>query len=182
MKLNKKKLAEMFGVDVRTITTWQSQGLPTISGGGKGIEVLFNSPDAIRWYAERDAAIENERLRREVEELRQANEENLQPGTIEYERYRLTKAQADEQERENARAEALLVDTEFCTFVLVKVAGEIASILDTIPTGYQRKFPGLSKRHIDHLKGEIIRARNTAASTGEKIPQFIDEYLNSPQK
>ncbi|EBM1348343.1 hypothetical protein DUF69_24985, partial [Salmonella enterica] len=34
MKVNKKQLAEIFGRDVRTITTWQSQGLPMISGGG----------------------------------------------------------------------------------------------------------------------------------------------------
>ncbi|EHU17236.1 gifsy-1 prophage protein [Escherichia coli DEC1D] len=28
MNVNKKKLADIFGVDVRTITAWQSQGLP----------------------------------------------------------------------------------------------------------------------------------------------------------
>jgi len=54
MKLNKKKLADMFGVDVRTITTWQSQGLPVISGGGKGVETLFDSVNAIRWYTALD--------------------------------------------------------------------------------------------------------------------------------
>ncbi|HHR6100830.1 TPA: terminase small subunit, partial [Providencia alcalifaciens] len=36
MNVNKKKLAEIFNVDVRTITAWQSQGLPIHSGGGKG--------------------------------------------------------------------------------------------------------------------------------------------------
>ncbi|ECD6162063.1 terminase small subunit, partial [Salmonella enterica subsp. enterica] len=36
MKVNKKKLAEIFGRDVRTITTWKKQGLPLASGGGKG--------------------------------------------------------------------------------------------------------------------------------------------------
>ncbi|EHZ1796601.1 terminase small subunit [Salmonella enterica] len=37
MKVNKKQLAEIFGRDVRTITTWQSQGLPMISGGGNRV-------------------------------------------------------------------------------------------------------------------------------------------------
>lgn len=37
MNVNKKKLAEIFGCDVRTVTAWQSQGLPLVSGGGKGI-------------------------------------------------------------------------------------------------------------------------------------------------
>ncbi|WP_415829244.1 terminase small subunit, partial [Escherichia coli] len=37
------------------------------------------------------------------EDLRAASESDLQPGTIDYERYRLTKAQADAQELKNAR-------------------------------------------------------------------------------
>lgn len=43
MNVNKKKLADIFGVDVRTITAWQSQGLPLVSGGGKGTESVFDT-------------------------------------------------------------------------------------------------------------------------------------------
>ncbi|MEF9704822.1 DNA-packaging protein, partial [Escherichia coli] len=90
---------------------WQEQGMPVLRGGGKGNEVLYDSADVIKWYAERDAEIENEKLRREVEELRQASETDLQPGTIEYERHRLTRAQADAQELKNARDSAEVVET-----------------------------------------------------------------------
>ena len=103
MNVNKKKLADIFGVDVRTITAWQSQGLPLVSGGGKGTESVFDTTAAIQWYAQREADIENEKLRKEIEDLRAASESDLQPGTIDYERYRLTKAQADAQELKNAR-------------------------------------------------------------------------------
>lgn len=41
MNVNKKKLADIFGVDVRTITAWQSQGVPLVSGGGKGTESVL---------------------------------------------------------------------------------------------------------------------------------------------
>ncbi|WP_423278664.1 terminase small subunit [Escherichia coli] len=34
----------------------------------------------MQWYAERDAEIENEKLRREAEELRQASEADPQDG------------------------------------------------------------------------------------------------------
>ncbi len=97
-KSTKKQLADIFGASIRTIQNWQEQGMPVLRGGGKGNEVLYDSAAAIKWYAERDAEIENEKLRREVEELRQASETDLQPGTIEYERHRLTRAQADAQE------------------------------------------------------------------------------------
>ena len=66
-----------------------------LRGGGKGNEVLYDSAAVIKWYAERDAEIENEKLRREVEELLQASETELQPGTIEYERHRLKREQRD---------------------------------------------------------------------------------------
>ncbi len=111
MEVNKKQLADIFGASIRTIQNWQEQGMPVLRGGGKGNEVLYDSAAVIKWYAERDAEIENEKLRREVEELRQASEADLQPGTIEYERHRLTRAQADAQELKNARDSAEVVES-----------------------------------------------------------------------
>lgn len=69
MEVNKKRLSEIFGVSVRTIQNWQDQGMPVARGGGKGNEVLYESSAAIEWYSARDAAIENEKLRKEVEDL-----------------------------------------------------------------------------------------------------------------
>lgn len=74
MEVNKKRLSEIFGVSVRTIQNWQDQGMPVARGGGKGNEVLYESSAAIEWYSARDAAIENEKLRKEVEDLRLASE------------------------------------------------------------------------------------------------------------
>ena len=124
MEVNKKRLAEVFGVSVRTIQNWQDQGMPVARGGGKGNEVLYESAAVIEWYSARDAAIENEKLRKEVEDLRIASESDLQPGTIEYERHRLTRAQADAQELKNAKESAEVVETAFCTFVLSRISDQ----------------------------------------------------------
>ncbi len=177
MKVNKKKLAEIFNVDPRTIERWQSQGLPCVSGGGKGVESVFDTAMAIQWYAQREADIENEKLRKEVEDYRAASEADLQPGTIEYERHRLTRAQADAQELKNARDSAEVVETAFCTFVLSRIAGEIASILDGIPLSVQRRFPELDNRHIDFLKRDIIKAMNKAAALDELISDKIGRRI-----
>ncbi len=147
MEVNKKQLADIFGASIRTIQNWQEQGMPVLRGGGKGNEVLYDSAAVIKWYAERDAEIENEKLRREVEELRQASETDLQPGTIEYERHRLTRAQAD------------------------------AQVLDGIPLSVQRRFPELENRHVDFLKRDIIKAMNKAAALDELIPGLLSEYI-----
>ncbi|NGA78311.1 terminase small subunit [Escherichia coli] len=183
MEVNKKQLADIFGASIRTIQNWQEQGMPVLRGGGKGNEVLYDSAAVIKWYAERDAEIENEKLRREVEELRQSSEADLQPGTIEYERHRLTRAQADAQELKNARDSAEVVETAFCTFVLSRIAGEIASILDGIPLSVQRRFPELENRHVDFLKRDIIKAMNKAAALDELILKHQKVLpLQSPQK
>ncbi|MGS3858176.1 terminase small subunit, partial [Escherichia coli] len=138
MRVNKKKLAEIFDVDVRTISTWQNQGLPLISGGGKGNEAIFDTGKAIEWFAQREADIENEKLRKEVDDMRVAAESDLQPGTIDYERYRLTKAQADAQELKNERDRGDVIDTEFCMYALSKLARQISSIMDSLPLTMQR--------------------------------------------
>lgn len=140
MEVNKKRLSEIFGVSIRTIQNWQDQGMPVARGGGKGNEVLYDSAAVIEWYSARDAAIENEKLRKEVEQLRVDSESDLVPGTIDYERHRLTRAQADAQELKNAKESAEVVETAFCTFVLSRIAGEIASILDGIPLSVQRRL------------------------------------------
>ncbi|MFN2029177.1 terminase small subunit, partial [Escherichia coli] len=160
MRVNKKKLAEIFDVDVRTISTWQNQGLPLISGGGKGNEAIFDTGKAIEWFAQREADIENEKLRKEVDDMRVAAESDLQPGTIDYERYRLTKAQADAQELKNERDRGDVIDTEFCMYALSKLARQISSIMDSLPLTMQRSFPQMTPAMLDGLKKEVVRACN----------------------
>ncbi|MGQ8773764.1 terminase small subunit [Serratia sp. NA_112.1] len=101
MNVTKAQLADLFEASTRTITTWQSQGMPVVAGDGNGGK---------------------------------GGEEALQPGTIDYERHRLTCAPADGQERKNAKVSAEVVETGFCMFVLSKVAGEMVGILDGIWT------------------------------------------------
>ena len=177
MKVNKKKLAEIFECDVRTITGWQSQGLPQVSGGGKGIEVIFDSAQVIEWYAQREKDIENEKLRKEVADLRAAAESDLQPGTIDYERYRLTKAQADAQELKNARDSALVIDTGFCMYALSKLAQQISSIMDSLPLTMQRSFPQMPPAMLDGLKKEVVKACNASAGVADNLPQILADYL-----
>nr|WP_279079749.1 terminase small subunit [Hafnia alvei] len=96
---------------------------------------------------------------------------------IDFERWRLTKAQADAQELKNAKDIAEVVETAFCVFVLSRVAAEIAGILDGIPLSMQRRFPELENRHIEFLKRDVVKAMNKAAATGELVPELLNEYI-----
>ncbi|KDA85191.1 phage DNA packaging Nu1 family protein, partial [Escherichia coli 2-011-08_S3_C3] len=111
--------------------------------------------------------------RREVEELRQASETDLQPGTIEYERHRLTRAQADAQELKNARDSAEVVETAFCTFVLSRIAGEIASILDGIPLSVQRRFEDTDGQPLSNILLLADRIAMINPEDGNTTPLFV---------
>ncbi|HGC3120161.1 TPA: terminase small subunit [Escherichia coli] len=177
MNVNKKRLAEIFNVDPRTIERWQSQGLPCVSKGSKGIESVFDTAMAIQWYARRETDIKNEKLRKELDDLRAAAESDLQPGTIDYERYRLTKAQADAQELKNERDRGDVIDTEFCMYALSKLASQISSIMDSLPLTMQRSFPQMTPAMLDGLKKEVVRACNACTKLDENIPRMLSDYL-----
>ncbi|HHH6902877.1 terminase small subunit [Escherichia coli] len=187
MNVNKKRLAEIFGVDPRTIERRQMQGLPHVSGGGKGMEVTFDSAQVIEWYVQREKEIENEKLRSELDDLRAVGESDLQPGTTEYERYRLTKAQADGQELKNARETGEVIDTGFCMYALSKLAQQISTIMNSLPLTMQKQFPAMTPAMIDGLRRETARACNACAKTADNLPRILGDYLmettgNVPEK
>ncbi|HGB4478598.1 TPA: terminase small subunit [Salmonella enterica subsp. enterica serovar Chester] len=175
MRVNKKRLAEIFNVDPRTIERWQSQGMPLLSGGGKGVEAVFDSAKVIEWYAERDASIENEKLRKEVDDLRAAAESDLVPGTIDYERYRLTRAQADAQELKNARDEDEVLENQLFTYILQRLSPEIVGILEKIPQTLQRKYSDICPSYIEAIKTEIARACKQVATAAD-TERWIDDF------
>lgn len=95
------------------------------------------------------------------------------------ERLRLTSAQAEGQELKNDITRRRSVPTEFATFVMSKLAAEIASILDTLPLTLKRRHPDLEVRHIESIQRELAKARNRAAELDERLPGLLNEYLDT---
>ena len=104
--------------------------------------------------------------------------EEIDPNKLEYQRYRLTKEQADAQELKNQKERGEVVETAFAMFVLSRTAAQIGSILDSVPLNYRRKFPELETRHIEHLKREIVKAQNIASALDGMLPELLDEYIS----
>ncbi|WP_238392827.1 terminase small subunit [Buttiauxella sp. 3AFRM03] len=94
-------------------------------------------------------------------------------------RIRLTEAQALAQELKNLRDERGVVDTAFCSFALSRLENDIASILDSIPLSMQRRFVDIGKAQLEFLKKLIAKATNNATTTSGKIPEMLDEYIDS---
>lgn len=94
-------------------------------------------------------------------------------------RFELTSEQAISQQLKNKNTEGRLVDTAFCIFALSKLATDISSILDAIPLSMQRRFPDLSPQHIDHLKTLIAKGANSCSRLGEKLPEWLGEFIRT---
>lgn len=95
------------------------------------------------------------------------------------ERLRLTAAQAEGQELKNDITRRQSVPTEFATFVMSRLAAEVASILDTLPLTLKRRHPDLEVRHIESVQRELAKARNRAAELDERLPGLLNEYLDT---
>ncbi|STQ68392.1 DNA-packaging protein [Hafnia paralvei] len=157
--LNKRDMAASLGISVQAFDKW---GVTPTERRGR--EVLYD----VR------TVLEN---RLEHQSQKQPAAEDDAAVNIDFERWRLTKAQADAQELKNAKDMAEVVETAFCVFVLSRVAAEIAGILDGIPLSMQRRFPELENRHIEFLKRDVVKAMNKAAATGELVAELLNEYI-----
>ncbi|GAA3704260.1 DNA-packaging protein [Oceanisphaera sediminis] len=160
--LNKKQMAASCGISVQAFDKW---GVKPISKIGNS--VYFDARSVV------DNRLDNERGKQQPE-----LPEDRDESEIEYQTWRLTKARADAQELTNEKERQQVVEAEFATFVLSKIASSVASRLDTVPLNIRRRFPELETKHIEYLTREIAKARNIAAGLDAMIPELLDDYLN----
>lgn len=52
---NRADTARLLGVTPPTLDRWVAEGLPAVVRGSKGVQWVFNMPEVIRWYAQRQA-------------------------------------------------------------------------------------------------------------------------------
>lgn len=162
--LNKTDLCKSLGISTTAFDKW---GVPVTKKHGR--QSLYSVADVVAnrvGHAERKVAAINP-------------DDDPDKPNIDYERYRLTKAQADGQELKNEKERKEVVETAFATFVLGRTAAQMASILDQIPLRIKRKFPDLPPARIDAIKAEIIKAQNIAAEVGGQLEDWLNEYLAS---
>ncbi len=159
--LNKTEMAASLGISVQAFDKW---GVKPTAKIGRSV------------YYDCRSVVSN-RIENEQQKQQPAEDEEVDPSKLDYQRYRLTKEQADAQELKNQKERAEVVETAFATFTLSRIAAQLGSILESVPLNKRRTFPELETKHIEHLKREIVKAQNIAAGLDDKIPELLDEYL-----
>ncbi len=111
----------------------------------------------------------------------QASSEDDEPveGSLEFERIRLTRAQAEAQELKNEVARGELAPIELIERVLSAAAAEAAGILDSLPLTIKRKHPQLDSQIIESIKRQTVKAMNAIAKSELDIDRVFDEYMRS---
>lgn len=167
--LNKKDMAASLRISVQAFDKW---GVEPVARSGRS--VYFDARSVVDHKA------------REIEAKHQPTptegEEQVDPFIeykIDLERRRLLAAQSEGQEQKNAEKGKRLVDVAFTTFALSRMAAEIATVLDTLPLTMKRKHPDLETRHLETLMRELSKARNQAAGLDNRLPGFLDEFIDA---
>lgn len=106
-------------------------------------------------------------------------ETDLSPGTIDYEKLRLTKAQADNMELKNQIARAEVAPIELIEKVITRASAEAVGLLDSLPLTIKRKHPDLNTQIIESIKRQTVKAQNAIAKSGETIEPILNEYIAS---
>ena len=168
LKVNKAKLAEIFGVTQKTLTAYQDRGLPVEAKGGAGKSNLYDTKNVIAWYV--DHMID--RKFGHAEHVTEALNK-------EYEQARLAKAQADGKEIENQIKRGELAPVELMTVVLAHVTSQVVAVLDSIPQKVKRNVPKLTASEIELIKREIAKTQNAAANLELNLEQHVENYIRS---
>lgn len=166
--LNKSDMAASLGISPQAFDKW---GVVPVARIGR--EAFYLAQDVV------ENRVQHATRKQQPDELDGEAPDPLIDYRIKVEQLRLTSAQADAREKENQITDKQLVPVAFATFALSKLAAHIGSVLDTVGKTLRRKHPEMDSRHLESLEREIALARNVAAELEERLPEYLDEYIES---
>lgn len=164
--LNKSEMAKSLGISPQAFEKW---GVEPISRAGR--ESFYRAQDVVQNRVEH--ALSKQQPGDPDDEGSNANIEKR----LLQERLRLTTAQADSVEQKNRVNDKILVPVDFATFALSKIAAQIGSKLETVGKTVSRRHPEIDPPLLETMEREIALARNIAAQFGDRIPEYLDEYV-----
>lgn len=175
--LNGRQCAESIGISYNAFKQWR------VPNTKSGRETLYSLQDVLKVYRQRVERELRPTIRAEVEtELSEIDPELLNPVTLkielDYERKRLTAAQADAQEEKNRMMRHEIAPFGFITFALASVSNALAGALDSLPTTLVRQA-GIAPRDAEKVRAATASVGNQIASLANEqwVTERYDEYL-----
>lgn len=161
--LNKSQMASSLGISVQAFDKWGVQPVAKL-----GREAFYEVRDVVA-----------NRLTNFEERNNPAPGSELDPDSIDYQRFRLTREQADNMELKNEQARAKLIPIDLLTVILSRIAGEWSGQADTLVPNIVRKFPGLDSAIIESIKLAVVRMQNSVARLDEVADEVVADHAAS---
>lgn len=166
--LNKSRMAASLGISVQAFDKWKVEPVQRI-----GREAFYDAKSVLA-----------NRLQHQVAKDQPVDDDgNPLDPLIEYkqaqQKLRLTTEQADGQAMRNQVKAKKLVPVDFAVFALGKLSAMLGSTLDTVHAKVKRKCPDIEVRHLEAVQREVAIARNDAVKLADKLPELLDEFVDS---
>ncbi len=157
LRIPQKEIAAHLDLSVRQIQNLNKQGILSKSMTLRECRLAY-----LDYLQER---IERKSAKRETE---------MKPGTLDFERFRLTKAQADNQERKNEVEAASLAPVQLIEQILTVAASDASGTLDGLTPRIRQKHPELSAEIIESVKEQVAKAQAAINRGIQALPPLID--------
>lgn len=158
--LNKTSMAASLGISVQAFDKW---GVKPVARVGRS--VYFTAHNVLQ------NRLDNEAAKKQPEP-----DEELGSG-LDFERYRLTKAQADAQELKNEINQQEVVPVDFAAYAISRVAAEASGVIDSTPLNLIRKNPELTIAQQENIKRELAKAMNALSKLSNEMPTILNDYI-----
>jgi phage terminase Nu1 subunit (DNA packaging protein) len=162
--LNKIQLTQSLGISGTAFDKWKIEPIARI-----GRENFYSVRQVL-----------DNRLLHQRHQIESANSQgsSVNESDLDFERLRLTRAQADNMEIKNEIARGQSAPIELITLVLSKVSGEAAGEIDSIPLNVRRKHPALNAQVIEDIKRHCVKAQNAVSRVDEILESALNDYLD----
>ena len=160
--LNKTSMAASLGISVQALDKW---GVKPVARVGRS--VYFTVSEVLQNRLENEAAKQQPDF---------DPDEELGSG-LDFERYRLTKAQATAQELKNEINQQEVVPVEFAAYALARVAAEASGVIDSTPLNLIRKNPELTTHQQENIKRELAKAMNALSKLANEMPSILNDFI-----
>ena len=159
--LNRGNLVASLGISGTAFDRWGVEPVARI-----GRESFFRVADVPRNRLDRQAEVRGDGV-----DDSSADDEQQAEKTM------LIREQRIAQELKNAQVRKELAPVHLISWTLANVCSQISAILDSIPLKVKNILPRLSAAEVEHIRREIIKAQNAAAS----VTVNFDEYYTSKE-
>jgi phage terminase Nu1 subunit (DNA packaging protein) len=166
--LNKSRMADSLGITTQAFDKWGVTPVAKI-GRESFYDVRSVLDNRLNHKSDKHQPLDN-------------NGDPIDP-LIEYkqaqQKLRLTTEQADAQAMRNQVKAKKLVPVDFNVFALGKFGAAFGSALDTVHVKVKRRCPDIEVRHVEAIQHVIAVMRNEMVDLAEKIPEYLDEFIQS---